>query len=250
MIARHYSDRRLSRHDRKVGAGRRLADVLRSEILDGQVATGVSMPSEAELSVRHGVGRNVVRTALDLLRRDGYITRKPGTGTIVVSDRVSCPIGPVAGITAVFDGGGHRVITRFRDVGVVAAPEWVATRLEVEVGEPCLAADYETVVDREPYALATSYLPQDLAADRFDADLAGDWFGDWFSVLAQLGFDMGEMRLRIEATVADEYSAARLGVMPGAPLLRFERLVTDDLGRPLDVGFSRCRADRVVVTNW
>ena len=237
------ADRRAVKADASV----HLADVLRAQILDGSFVPGQSLPSEAELRITSRSGRNVVRAALDLLRRDGFISRRPGRGTIVCSKRVPLRLDRPTGISGSFGGKGHRVVTRFRSVGEAQAMDLVAQRLGLERGAACLVVDYETSVDERPYAVATSYLPIERCGPRFDTDLGGRWLGDWFEVLETLGFDLGALELRLEATVADQATADALGVDLGAPVFRFERLLSDTAGRPLDYGFSRCLADALVI---
>jgi DNA-binding GntR family transcriptional regulator len=52
-------------------------DTLRGRILDGRYAVGDKLPSEAELSEEHSVSAITVKRALDLLRADGLIVRRP-----------------------------------------------------------------------------------------------------------------------------------------------------------------------------
>jgi GntR family transcriptional regulator len=231
----------------KVESARRLGDLIRTEILRGRYAAGDLLPSEAEFSDCYGVGRNVVRGALDLLRRDGYVIRRQGRGTFVVSKHRVHDLTSGGGIAREFPGRAQRVLTRFVEVLECRAERIVAERLQVPQGTCCIVATYETQVDREPYSVATSYLPRDRVAAAFDTDLEGEWLGDWFMVLSELGLSPGHLELQMEAVAADEHLAATLHVAVGAPLLRFERLLLDDRGRPLDFGFSRCRSDRVLV---
>jgi GntR family transcriptional regulator len=241
---------RLPETDRRTGkvdASVHLADILRAQILDGCFTAGESLPSEAELRITGRAGRNVVRAALDLLRRDGFITRRPGRGTIVCSQRVPLRLDRPTGISGSFDGKGHRVVTRFRSVDIVRPIDSVARRLAIPSDQECLVIDYETLVDERPYAVATSYLSIDRCGRRFDTDLAGHWLGDWYQVLQSLGFDLGGLELRMEAAVADGSIAEALDVAGGAPIFRFERLLFDGAGHPLDYGFSRCLGTAVVI---
>lgn len=59
---------------------------LRSAIERGDYAINQRLPSDAELTEHHGVSTITVKKALDLLRNDGYISRRPRVGTIVISD--------------------------------------------------------------------------------------------------------------------------------------------------------------------
>ncbi|MCK6066188.1 MULTISPECIES: GntR family transcriptional regulator [Microbacterium] len=61
-------------------------DDLRAAIERGDYPVGQRLPSDAELTEKHGVSVITVKKALDLLRNDGYISRRPRVGTTVISD--------------------------------------------------------------------------------------------------------------------------------------------------------------------
>ncbi len=55
-----------------------LADVLREQILEGQLGEGASLPSERELAQRSGLSRATVREALLILEVEGLVTTRTG----------------------------------------------------------------------------------------------------------------------------------------------------------------------------
>ena len=59
---------------------------LRSGIREGRYAVGERLPSEAELTELFRVSTITLKRALDILRDEGYIVRRPRLGTFVVSD--------------------------------------------------------------------------------------------------------------------------------------------------------------------
>lgn len=61
-------------------------DELRGAIERGEYPVDTRLPSDVELTERHGVSTITVKKALDLLRVDGFISRRPRVGTIVISD--------------------------------------------------------------------------------------------------------------------------------------------------------------------
>lgn len=80
---------------------RQLIEQLGKAILKGQLAPGRRLPSTRALASIFGISRNVVVAAYDELFADGYILRKPGSGTYVSSDLPSLPRPvrpPLAGI--------------------------------------------------------------------------------------------------------------------------------------------------------
>ena len=66
-----------------------LANVLREQILDGQLGVGISLPSERELAQQYGLSRATVREALLILEVEGLVTTRTGRngGTEVMRPR-------------------------------------------------------------------------------------------------------------------------------------------------------------------
>ncbi|WP_026548878.1 GntR family transcriptional regulator, partial [Arthrobacter sp. Br18] len=60
---------------------------LRAQILNHSLPPGTSLPSEAQLQVRYGVSRSVVRQALGALADEGLIERGRGRGITVAPRR-------------------------------------------------------------------------------------------------------------------------------------------------------------------
>lgn len=64
---------------------------LRESILEGLLAAGSQLPSTRSLALRWQVSRGTVEVAFDRLRAEGYVERRPGSGTVVstvVPDRL------------------------------------------------------------------------------------------------------------------------------------------------------------------
>ena len=80
------SDRRQRRPDR-ASLVETVAEKLRSEIIEGPLAPGDKLASEAELTKQHGVSRTVVREAIASLRADGLVEPRQGSGVFVLSTR-------------------------------------------------------------------------------------------------------------------------------------------------------------------
>lgn len=92
---------------------KRVYTALRESIGRGEYSVGQKLPSEAELSAEFSVSRITVKRALDMLRADGMVVRRPRIGTIVTSG---------VPVVAPQDGGGRSgttligcVITDFDD---------------------------------------------------------------------------------------------------------------------------------------
>jgi DNA-binding FadR family transcriptional regulator len=63
----------------------RVVEGLKQRILDGSLAPGVKLPSEAELIAAYGVSRTVVREAVTRLRAEGLVETFQGRGSFVLA---------------------------------------------------------------------------------------------------------------------------------------------------------------------
>ena len=56
---------------------------IKNDILVGKYPPGSILPTEAELSETFFVSRITIQKAMQILKKDGYISRTPGRGTFV-----------------------------------------------------------------------------------------------------------------------------------------------------------------------
>ena len=71
------------RHDSATPVYRQLADLIRGQIESGELASGSPVPSESSLMQAHGISRDSVRKAMDVLRDEGLVVTVQGKGTYV-----------------------------------------------------------------------------------------------------------------------------------------------------------------------
>lgn len=65
----------------------RIQKVLEGRVIDGVYALGSLMPTEIELAAEFNTSRFTIREALRYLREHGYVERRQGVGTRVISNR-------------------------------------------------------------------------------------------------------------------------------------------------------------------
>jgi len=214
-------------------------DLLRAELLRGDYDER-ALPDEAALQRTHGASRGAVRAALELLRDEGLVERLRGLGTFVAAHKTLHRFEELRGLAPSGDPVVHEVLGR----QVVAAHSVLTGFLDLPLGAPVLRLDRRTRVAGQTVGVWTSYLPLHLAEPlaRADVDLAGDYY-DTLERLVGRPIDRGEVTT--EAVAADEVVAGLLGLRPGAPVLRLERMVHLVGGEVLDYGVGRFRGDRL-----
>lgn len=134
-----------------------IASDLRGRIVRGDLAPGAALPSERELVDRWGVARATVVKALDVLRQEGLIDTRQGTGSTV---RPRIPLARTAGeryATSVATGQIYTAgeYAEIVSAELVPAPDDVAAGLGVETGATVVRRHRVTFEGETP--TATSY---------------------------------------------------------------------------------------------
>ncbi|MDA8393183.1 MAG: GntR family transcriptional regulator [Actinomycetota bacterium] len=229
----------------RADAARWVRDALRVQILEGVFGIGGAagqMPAEAELSRQYEVSRNAVREALDLLRAEGLVDRKPGVGTFVVGAKLRQRLDYLEGLAESVGGQMVEVHNSVLAWGEVKPPVFVAQRLGLEERDRVLFVERLRHAADVPLSLDTSYLRLEVAPALVQDNLTGH---DVFSLVERyVGSSLGWADLTMEAVTADTGTATLLQVKPGSPLLLVQRLTHLEDGTPFDLESIRYRGDR------
>ncbi|MBA1272952.1 FadR/GntR family transcriptional regulator [Stutzerimonas azotifigens] len=86
----------------------RLAKRLSTAVHEGQLTAGTRLPTEQALCEQYGVSRTVVREAISMLKREGMLTSRQGSGTFVVPNpsvalRLSPPQGNFEAVVEILE---------------------------------------------------------------------------------------------------------------------------------------------------
>ncbi|MFJ8435006.1 GntR family transcriptional regulator [Kitasatospora sp. NPDC094019] len=222
---------------------RQVADVLRRQVLGETFADG-ALPREDELAEEFGASRNTVREALDLLRGEGLVRRVPGSGTLVVADKVPHGLNRLQGLAETLHEHGE-VVNEVRALGPVRAPGPVARRLGLPEGADVVYVERLRRLNGLPLSLDLTYLAPDIGAGlTAEALVDQDIFG---LIERATGQPLGRADITLEAVNADPHSAAVLELPRGSALLMLERLTSLADGRPVDLEYVRFRGDRITM---
>jgi GntR family transcriptional regulator len=201
---------------------REIADTLRQRVRDAPA--GSLLPSEAELSSEFGASRVTIRRALDLLRDDGLVAARQGFGWFVAAEPVRQHLGQLGTIEAQLAGSGIANERRVIDFTFAEPPERVRQLLDVE---SVLRVKRINLADGEPFAVVTVWCPAELGQHLSRADVEHHPF-----------YELLDITLRgatqtIGADGASAEEARLLRVPVGAPLLKCQRVTTDETGAPV-----------------
>jgi len=201
-----------------------------------------AIPSERELSTRHGVSRATVREALRQLIEEQKLYTVQGKGTFVAGERVQSQL-HLASFTEDMRRRGMVATTLVRHVETAVPPLEVRAALGLDDGERAWSIERLRLANGIPMALERGWYSPRLAPDLGDRDLSSSLYG----VLAQ---DFGVRIDAAEQTVwtepVDDEVAAALDIAPGSPVLVFRRSSRAG-GTPVEYVTSWYRGDRYQV---
>ena len=214
-----------------------IADALLADIESGHYAVGDLLPSEADLRERYNVSRHTVREALRQLTDLGLLTRQPGVGTRVKTNR------PISHIHKA--GGIEDLYKLVQDLQLIItqkerciADEALAEQLGCTVGQEWLHLQGCRYVNNEPIPLALTNVYIAKAYGRI-MDFPRDPAVPIYALLEKFyGIRIDEVRQTVSAVCLDAQAAEVLHEQPGSAGLKVMREYYDVSGDLVEVGIS------------
>ena len=211
----------------KSGAGvsryLRLYRVLSQALAEGRFGAGAPLPSEPRLMRDYGVSRSTVRRALARLEAEGRIERKRGSGTFARLRRAEAAaprdLSPVLDATASAPAAASSRTIAFQHI---PTPPFLLGE-QPAFGATALLVRQIRYVEREPMALQTAYLPEDIGGG-LTRERIGAGGGAILALLASLGHQSCSLEREFAALEADPLAASSLGLTVGAPVFNVRML--------------------------
>lgn len=217
-----------------------IATQLEAAIARGELRRGDHLENELDLCERWQVSRPTVRKAIQTMVERGLMLRRRGIGTVVISNNAHRPT-RLADLHDDLTGQGRTPTTQLLSIETINPPAEIARDLWVTARSRVHHMERIRLVDDRPLALMRNWVVTDLG-DGIDLDrLTTD---SLYAVIRSAGVQPYRARQRIGAVAADRDLARLLDVAVGAPLITVNRVMSDDTGRPIEVGEHHIAAER------
>ncbi|MFI9311181.1 GntR family transcriptional regulator [Streptomyces triculaminicus] len=221
----------------------RIAAELRAILERGDYGPGDRLPGENTLAADFGVASLTMRQALALLRSEGLVGSRKGSGWYVEAFRPIRRHG-IPRVARAQWGSGKTIWSadddRAPDVDQVnvaegeTPPQHIAAVLELAEGEAVCIRSRRYVVEGRPVMLAASYLPQALVADTAITE-ANPGPGGIYARLADLGHAPVRFREEIRVRVPSAEEATRLSLPADRSVIKVARTAFDGEGRAVEI---------------
>lgn len=207
---------------------------------------GTQLPSEPELAKLMQVSRSTLRAALHTLELEGAILRRPGIGTFVSElPLLEYNLGRLCDLTDLISSMGHEPGLRLVSVRARHANQHVADRLGIAVGEKVVRIERIRTADGKPVVHHLEFFPK-RCLDHTSPSLGIARLADLLRsrkpflevFMETLGVCITGAVATLKPVLATRELAEKLGVEPGAPLLRIEEVAHDREHKPLLLSFE------------
>ena len=234
----------------------RIADDLRNQIRRGDLQPGDKLPTLAAIGQKHSVSEMVARRAVELLRQEGTVISRRGSGTYVREAISVRRNGMQRYSRSVWGGDNPQALlaaegsAQGKDVAQAAgteqtkAPDFVAERLEgVEEGDLVYVRRRVTKINGVINQSADSYFSL-ATGERSPAIIAGEGPGGHIARINAIS-PVVNIQEEIANRMPTGPEAARLEIPPGTPVFDVIRTYHCEEGA-LDVTKFTIRGDMVV----
>ncbi|WP_211110212.1 GntR family transcriptional regulator [Acuticoccus mangrovi] len=216
--------------------------IYRDEILAGSHKAGDRLPSEHELARLYGVSRITAKRALSELADAGLVRRHRGRGTTVAYERPDPPLrASAANWLRSLAAMGRDTTVEVLEFSYGAANGEEADALALQEGAEVQRSLRRRSHAGEPFSLLATVLPAAIGRTFDEATLETT---PLIALMRAAGVGIGEARQAISATLANQATAAHLGIDVGAPLLKVQRVVHATSGAPVEYLTALYRPDR------
>jgi GntR family transcriptional regulator len=215
--------------------------VLRDWILQGVYAPGVRLPSESGLCDLFNVSRITVRSAVEMLEKEGMVERIQGRGTFVSTDMPNVPNrGELSELVRRLRQLDSKSTLTDVEIRNERADDITARDLQIHAGDEVTHASYVRLRDGEPIGASDIYIPAGLQVKITPDDLRLPSP----TLLEAKGFEILGAHQLIGAALADSQIAGQLKVPVGSPVVRVRLLVLELTSRPIELLLAHYRADQ------
>ncbi|WP_445488011.1 GntR family transcriptional regulator [Niallia sp. 03133] len=215
-------------------AFKKIVDLIETDVF----AIGEKLDAEQKLANKLNISRPVLREALQRLELEGYITRKHGVGTFVLSKApvLSSGIEKLDSVTELVGAQNYQVGTIAVTKPQLCNHPPIKKQLRMSENEKLYAFERIRTADKKPFALDKIYMPERLMMNK---TFTGDAEQSILDYLRQVhSIEIFSSQCNIFAENASAEIAGKLGVIENEALQVLEQAFYDNTNQPVFYGKS------------
>lgn len=170
-------------------------------INSGELKEGDLIPSENELCDEFNVTRMTVRSALNNLVKEGYITRRRGIGSIVLANKIYDNISAISGFTKEMNSKGLEVSNILVSLEVLQADKDLASKLNINTGDNVWEVKRIRLANNVRISFMITYMPLSMFPNLTKDDCMGSLY-EYVEKTSKLKIAMSKRK--VEAIISND----------------------------------------------
>jgi GntR family transcriptional regulator len=219
------------------------------DMIEGvKYSPGDQIPSERELSELLGISRMTARRAIENLISRGLLERRSTQGTFVRQPEVLRMVGNdySQGLTQILQSAGSQPGSRLLRFEIIPSPQKIAEKLDLWIGEMVIVIRRLRLVNKAPFCIETSYLPQKIVPGLSADDFSFENSSLYTILHERYGIILTSNDETLKVSYATSEEAAYLGIKCGSPILLMRSVLMDEQGRHIEYVKSVNHPERVI----
>lgn len=141
-------------------------EVIKERIINGEYKIGDFIPTEIELEKEFEVSKITVRKAIELLEGEGYVSKRSGKGTTVISNSIFNRLSKGDSFSSILNREGYML--RKEKTSFSKVTLFPQDKLYEFFGDECLKIRRLYYLDGKPYIHFVHYLPGNIELEKRD----------------------------------------------------------------------------------
>jgi GntR family transcriptional regulator len=213
------------------------------DINSGKLKHGDKIPSERELAEKFNISRMTARHAISALEREGFVERRDRVGTFITNRMIRWNFITVNSFTKGMVDKGLTPTTKTIYMKREQANEFLATTLEVNVGEEIFSLKRLRLVDGIPIAIELSQIPYKYCSG-IEEHLKDNV--SLYNVLEEYyDIKLVKQKQQMRISLSDSYESELLRIKSESPCLLIKGTTHDAVGRPIEFTKGLARGDLI-----
>ncbi|MFC4804237.1 GntR family transcriptional regulator [Filifactor villosus] len=217
-----------------------LREVLRNKIETGEYLPGTAIPSEPELAKLYGLNQKTVRSAIELLVKEGLLKKIQGKGTFVEGDKIQRDISNMEGFISKVEQRRDDVEVKVLKKYLRRAGEYYAKVFDMGKNEELYFVQRLIARKGVPISVEESYIEKKILPVIEDVNLSVYSIRDIFDFY---GITITKTRQYLNIVKTDSKTAKLLKIDPEDYILKFSGCHFNDEGRIVECFNHYSRGD-------
>lgn len=207
---------------------KQIENYLKELIKSGELNEGSLLPSENQLVEMFNVTRMTVRSALNNLVAEGYIVKKKGVGSVVISTKIFDDIGRVSGFSKEMKEKGYDIDTIVYELAIIEAEDEISQKFNFETGISMWKVIRVRVANGQKVSCMITYMPVSLFTDLTMKHCQGSLY-DYIE--NEKKYKIANSERSVEAIIATKELKKYLDLDYYGPILHIEQISRLDSGQ-------------------